>query len=162
MPSLLFVCTANICRSPMAMALFISKLGNSDENNWQVESAGTWARDGIPVSLNSKQILLDNYGIDIADHTSRSVERIPLADYDLILVMEQGHKEALQVEYPQISERVFLLYEMIGVERDVHDPYGGRLVDYADTADEINQILNEGMTRIKELVLKNNKSRKNG
>jgi protein-tyrosine-phosphatase len=159
MPSILFVCTANICRSPMAMALFKNKVEN-DLLDWRIESAGTWANEGLPASNNSQQTLND-YGIDLSSHASRSVERISLTDYDLILVMEQGHKEALKVEYRNISDRVYLLYEMVGLIRDVHDPYGGRLVDYTETADEINQILTEGLDKIKEIALENEKVRLN-
>ncbi len=159
MPSILFVCTANICRSPMAMALFKSKVEN-DALNWRIESAGTWANEGLPASNNSK-LTLNDFGIDLSSHHSRSVEHIPLDDYDLILVMEQGHKEALKVEYPKISDRVFLLYEMIDLKRDVHDPYGGRLVDYADTADEINQIITDGLSKIKKIAIENEKVRLN-
>lgn len=157
MPSILFVCTANICRSPMAMAIFKSKVEN-DGLNWRIESAGTWATNGIAASLNSQQVL-NNFGIDLSHHASRSVEDILLDEFDIILVMEQGHKEALSVEYPNISDRIYLIYEMIGFKKDVHDPYGARLVDYAETADEIDQILTEGLLKIKEIALKNEKDR---
>ncbi len=157
MPSLLFVCTANICRSPMAMALFTSKV-EKDTLDWRVESAGTWAMEGIPASINSQQAIND-FDIDLSNHLSRPVDNILLDEFDLILVMEQGHKEALKVEYPKVSERVYLLYEMIGFKRDVHDPYGGRLVDYTETADEINQIITEGMAKIKEIAVQNEKVR---
>jgi len=141
----------------MAMALFKSMVDN-DGLSWRIESAGTWALEGNAASVNSRQVLND-YGIDLSNHSSRSVEHILLEEFDLILVMEQGHKEALKVEYPLISNRVYLLYEMIGLNKDVHDPYGGRLVDYAETAEEINQILIEGMPKIRVIALANEKSR---
>lgn len=141
----------------MAMAIFKSKVEN-DGLNWRVESAGTWAMEGHTASINSQQVLKE-FGIDLSYHVSRSVEQILLDEFDLILVMEQGHKEALKVEYPGISERVFLLYEMIDLNKDVHDPYGGRLVDYAETAEEINQILTDGMAKIKETATKNERDR---
>lgn len=158
MPALLFICTANICRSPMAMALFKSKVEN-ETSKWRVESAGTWAVEGMPASINSQQVLSD-YQLDLSSHFSRPIDHIDLDEFNLILVMEHGHKEAIKVEFPDVSGRVYLLYEMIGYKRDVHDPFGGRLVDYADTAEEINQILTEGMERIKELAYKNEKLRK--
>lgn len=157
MPSLLFVCTANICRSPMAMAIFKSKV-KDELTNWRIESAGTWAVEGMPASSNSQQVLADRQ-IDLSNHLSRPIDVIDLNEFDLILVMEHGHKEAIQIEYPEVSKRVHLLWEMVGKKKDVHDPYGGRLVDYADTADEIDRILTEGMERIKELAYKNEKTR---
>lgn len=153
MPSLLFVCTANICRSPMAMAIFKSKITH-DTANWRIESAGTWAVEGMPASINSQQVLADHQ-IDLSYHLSRPIDVIDLDKFDLILVMEHGHKEAIQMEYPEVAGRVYLLWEMVGEKKDVHDPYGGRLVDYADTAEEIDQILTKGMEKIKELAYKN-------
>ena len=157
MPAILFVCTANICRSPMAMGLFKSKIGD-EISKWRIESAGTWAIEGLAASVNSQQVLLDR-SIDLSNHTSRPIEQLDLNEFDLILVMEHGHKEAIKGEFPEVSNRVFLLYEMIGYKKDVYDPYGSHLVDYAETADELDRILTEGMGKIKDLAYKNEKIR---
>jgi len=112
MPSVLFVCTANRFRSPLAAAMFmknLEELGVSKE--WHVSSAGTWAEAGLPVILDIPNTI-QKFGIDFSSHRSVSVSGQLLSDYDLILVMEAGHKEALLSEFPKLQNRVHLLSEV--------------------------------------------------
>lgn len=150
MPSVLFVCTANICRSPLAEALFRDMV--SDESGeWKVESAGTWALTGEPAAQNSQQVLAER-GLDASEHRARIVSLELLSSFNLILTMEKGHKEALQIEFPAIAERVFTLSEMVGSEFDIHDPIGGPLVEFQATADELESILTDGYASITQLA----------
>ena len=149
MNSVLFICTANICRSPIAMGLLRAKVAGTGEN-WRIESAGTWAIDGAPAAVNS-QLVLAEMGIDISNHRSRMVREKMLGEFNLILTMERGHKEALRIEFPQYRDRIYLLSEMVGGIFDIHDPIGRPLDEFRDTALEINQILDEGFERILEL-----------
>ena len=99
MPALLFVCTANICRSPMAEAMFKQILEDRDTSGeWIVASAGTWGLDGAPAAAGS-QAAMNAKGIDISNHSARSVDQEILQSFDLILTMENGHKESLQMEF---------------------------------------------------------------
>ena len=152
MPRILFVCTANICRSPMAAGIFskvIEEKGESEQ--WKVESAGTWGLDGESASIGS-QTVMNELGIDITDHHSRRVTYDLLESFDLILTMESGHKEALQVEFPELSDRVFMLSEMINVEEDIPDPIGGPIEEYKASADLIEHYILNGFTEIKNLA----------
>lgn len=152
MPSVLFICTANICRSPMASALFRQKLRKIyGDDNWLITSAGTWATDGIPASFNSIAVMGEK-GIDIQNHRSQIVSSELLQKHNLVLTMEKGHKEALQVEFPKLAERVYLLSEMVGGTFDIDDPYGGKIDDYRVTADEVDQVLSDGFDRICQLA----------
>jgi protein-tyrosine-phosphatase len=72
--------------------------------------------------------------------------------FNLVLVIVGYHKEALKVELPQYSHKVFLLSEMIGEEWDLEDPVGGPLEEYRETAKLIDEVLEEGWERMIELA----------
>lgn len=150
MPSVIFVCTANICRSPMAAALFKSILADQADR-WSVASAGTWARIGDPIAQRSQFVLAER-GLDARSHRSQPVSARLLESFNLILTMEQGQKEALRVEFPQIAGRVYMLSEMIGLIYDIQDPIIQSLDDYRVTLNEINRILTEGLKTITRLA----------
>jgi len=150
MPSILFVCTANICRSPLAMVLFREKVG-LDVDNWRVESAGTWAYDGSPAAEMVRQVLSER-GLDISDHRSRMVTKELLSNFDLILTMEQGHMEALKAEFPDLANRVYMLSEVIGQRFDITDPIGGIQYEFEQTAREFERIFDLGFEKILQLI----------
>jgi protein-tyrosine-phosphatase len=152
MPSIIILCTANMVRSPIAEALLRRKLSQKyDQENWIVESAGTWTIAGRPAIAKTREVMQRLYGIDLSTHRTRLVSRSLLRPYDLILVMEAGQKEALQTEFPEFGSRVYLLYEMIGQVHNVGDPIAGTKEDFEDTAHEIDDLLTRGLDRIVEL-----------
>ena len=151
MPGILFVCTANICRSPMAEGMFKKFLQDRNEaGEWIVDSAGTWGFDGEPAALGS-QTVMSEMGIDISNHSARRVNFEILRSFDLILTMESGHKEALQIEFPEISDRVYMLSEMMHEQKDIPDPIGGPIAEYETTANLIEQYLLNGYEEIRIL-----------
>ena len=154
MPSVLFVCTANIIRSPMAEALLRQQVGDKAQpQTWQVSSAGTWTQAGHPPDTTVLE-LLGEIGIDMRGHRSREVDEHLLAASDIILVMEKSHKEALCAEFPKHAGKIFLLSEVRGETRDVLDPVGGPLLDYKATLAEIRDYLQDAPARIMALIQK--------
>lgn len=148
-PAVLFVCTANICRSPIAVALFQSILSQNgiDPNGWRIESAGTWAPKGRPAAPEVIKAL-SGRGLDVRKHRSRIVEQDLLNGFPLVLTMEPGQKEALLVEFRSMKGRVFTLAEIAGENSSVEDPTGGPFEAYSQTIDEIERLLRQGFESI--------------
>jgi protein-tyrosine phosphatase len=152
MPIVLFVCTANMIRSPIASALFAQKLAKEGmKEKWQSASAGTWARDGYPAARESQEIMAQ-MEIDLSRHRSRVINEELLKSADLVLVMEHGHNEALRFEFPAYKDRVFILCEMSGPGMNVHDPVGGTKEDFHDTIRDIQNLIDQGFSRMIELA----------
>jgi protein-tyrosine-phosphatase len=139
----------------MASAIFQHLLAESGEAaNWRVESAGTWAIDGMAVASGTEQVL-QKRGLEIGDHRARTITREMIASFDLILTMERGHKEALWTEFPEHSGRIYMLSEMAGFSFDINDPIGGPLSYFEATAQELTILLAQGIEKLKNLASKN-------
>jgi protein-tyrosine-phosphatase len=132
------------------MAMGLLKANLLDANDWKVESAGTWTIEGEAAAPRAIQVLREK-GLDLDGHRSRMVTEELLSQFQLVLTMEAGHKEALKVEFPRYANRIYLLSEMIELKYDIEDPIGKSLQDYQETADEIEKILQKGMKRIEFL-----------
>ncbi|HPO59857.1 MAG TPA: hypothetical protein PLV53_13515 [Anaerolineaceae bacterium] len=147
--SILFVCTANQIRSPIAAALLQQALQAAGQHldGWRVESAGTWAAKGRPPQPEAIRAM-KRRGLDISAHRSRTLDASLLSAFRLILTMEPGQKEAIQVEFPGIASRVFLLSEMAGESKPVVDPIGKSPDEYEKTAKEIERLLHAGWNTI--------------
>jgi protein-tyrosine-phosphatase len=152
MRHILFVCTANQCRSPMAASLFnrqIMQLGESDR--WHVASAGTWAEDQRPATLLARTTMAEQ-GIDLGGHRSRLLDGDLVRSVDVILVMTRHHLEAICAEFPEVADRTFMLSQLIGQSFDIVDPVQGTLDDYRRCAADLQQILRDGHTRLADLA----------
>ena len=149
MTSVLFVRTANRFRSPLAAAWFQRCLEQeSDAQEWVVGSAGTWSDSGQTVVPSAKW-MADHFGVHLELHRSTRVSRELLAQYGLILVMENSHKEALLVEFPELHDRLFLLTKAAdGIAYDVPDPAIFQDESYLDIAEEVTSLINRGFQKI--------------
>ena len=149
MPSVLFVCTGNLHRSPMAEYFLKSLI--IDKTDWQISSAGTYTRNGMRTN-DEVLAVLKKYGIDASAHRTQLVTRRKIHNHNLVLCLASNHKEALRTEFPDMKDRIYLLSEMIGKEESVDDPIGGPMVEYEAVAQEINTYLSQGLERIIELA----------
>ena len=152
MKTILFVCTANQCRSPMAEGLMRRKLEREGRaGEIRAASAGVDALDSCRATENSIQAMAAR-GIDISGHRSRATTDKILQDAALILTMERAHANVLQALFPAHAERVHLLAQMAGLESDVADPVGSPLEDYRRTAQEIENLIELGYHRMMQLI----------
>jgi protein-tyrosine-phosphatase len=142
-----------MCRSPMGEAILKRLISaRPDADQWQVESAGTWATEGSPPAFHSKYVM-ELMGMDISSHRSQPISLKLLQNFDLILTMEEEHKNWLKTQYGDFADRTYLLSEMIGEYSDIPDPIGGELSDYMETALLLEHILTQGSDRIYQLAL---------
>jgi len=152
MPSILFICTANRFRSPLAALYFAREVvRHNDDQDFQVSSAGVWTRDGLPAT-EDVIVFAEQYSLNLQYHKSRVVSEEILSSADLILVMESGQKEAIAQEFPAIKNRIYLLTEAVGSPPyDIPDPYQSK-ESYDHIGGEIIQLIDQGYENIKKLA----------
>jgi protein-tyrosine-phosphatase len=153
MPSILFVCTANQFRSPIAAACLLKNIDQENtDRKWIIESAGTWARAGLPVPDIALQIA-DQLGLDRLDsHLTRQIDQKLLNKFDLIIVMEIGHKEAICSEFPSVCGRLYLLSEIVdGFAYDIPDPAKSD-ISTNDIGRELYMLITKGKGKILRLA----------
>lgn len=105
---ILFVCTGNTCRSPMAEAI-LRKLANERGLQLEVKSAGVAATDGAPISRHAEAVLRDHNIDDTI--TSQSLRLETLRESDLVLTLTQAHKEHVIRSYPEVMGKIYTLKE---------------------------------------------------
>jgi len=140
MKTILFICTGNVCRSPMAEAIFREAVrGRGD---FRVLSAGLGALDGQPPSAHSVRAMRE-LGVDISGQRSRMLTAELVRQADYIFGMTHSHVETIALMYPQMAEKAFLVREfdetLDPYEKDICDPIGGSYQVYLNSRDQIEQ-----------------------
>jgi len=118
--SVLMVCVGNICRSPMAEALLIDRLSDSNYSRINIASAGVGALVGHEADATAKELMTEK-NIDVSMHRARQLNTELISEYDLILVMEKGHINAVHNIVPSSKGKVHLLGKWSDFE--ISDPY---------------------------------------
>ncbi|MGA2266029.1 MAG: L-threonylcarbamoyladenylate synthase [Phycisphaerae bacterium] len=144
--TILFVCTGNTCRSPLAVALSRKMLaerlgttpGKLPEAGWEILSAGVWAADDLPASPVAIQAA-GELGADLTGHRSRKLTKDLIDQADMVFCMSNEHVAAVVELLPTSAGKV----RRLSPREDISDPAGGPAEVYRRTAKKIQQALHD-------------------
>ena len=139
--NILFVCTGNTCRSPLAEGFLKKLLAKNSLRDMEIGSAGLAVLPGSSASFHSVQVALEN-SISLEDHQAHLATTELIEQADLILVMEFGHQSHLVDRHPEASDKIYLLRHFArygSQERGIPDPYGLNLEGYRFCFEDIKE-----------------------
>lgn len=154
--TILFVCSGNSCRSPIAEGLLKSKIRAKYKNSVIVRSAGTLGISGNPAT-DFAITTASELGANISLHRSQGITENLVKEADVIFAMAPEHKDFLQRHHPDIRENVFLLRSFgrdseEKVNETIEDPIGGTLTHYRECGELINSELMRILPRLNQLI----------
>ena len=140
--TVIFVCTGNTCRSPMAAALFNHLFSDS---NYRAESAGLYA-DGSPISEKAVEALMERGVLptptnDYRHHLSRTLDESMMTEADLVVAITDSHSMEIIFRYPAYASKVAVMTE------NIPDPFGGSIEVYRRCLEKIEKILKESFAQ---------------
>ena len=142
MKKIMFICSGNTCRSPLAEGLFKKYLQENNITNVEVGSAGVGAFPGDAVSINSI-LVAGNRGVDISEHRARNINPEHLLTTDLFFCMSESHKQVLLRHCDE--DKIVIL--------NVPDPYGRPIEIYEECAKQLESKFPEILERIQNTVI---------
>jgi protein-tyrosine phosphatase len=150
--NLLFVCSGNTCRSPLARAITLELVDTRGWTHVRVDSAGTAALPALPASANAIAVAKE-HGLDLTPHRSQALTHDLLDWADLILVMSPS--QLLAVVDLGGGERVALATDFLegpGLGAAIEDPFGGDMDAYRRTCDKIREAVTGVLDKLEPIL----------
>jgi protein-tyrosine phosphatase len=142
---LIFVCTGNTCRSPMAEAIYRNMERISE---MKVISRGLVVLFGEPINPKA-EIVLNKNGLELPNYVSKGLKASDIEENTLILTMTASQKKKVLEDYPD-AKFVYTIKEFAGEIGDVVDPYGGSLLDYEECYAELARLVKKTVYKLNE------------
>jgi protein-tyrosine-phosphatase len=147
---ILFICTGNTCRSPMAAGYFRHLLKLHSRSDVEVTSAGTFAGTGEPASAAAVRTMRE-YGVDLSGHRSTPLTPERIREADLMITLTASHRRHVgSMSTAALAKTRDLL--SFGSGGDVGDPFGGGGADYADCFQSMKPALDALFARLDEVL----------
>jgi len=143
-----FICTGNTCRSPMAAAM-ATQIFTDAGLAAEVSSAGVSAFNKQPASRHAVKVMGDG-GLCLLSHRAELVSAAILESANLVFTMTDSHRAVLHSDYPALKEKTFTLAEYVGDDINIADPFGGNEDEYRACAAQIRKLLELAVKKIKE------------
>ena len=143
---IIFVCTGNNSRSPMAETIYKSL---AEDEGLPSISRGLVVLFSEPVNEKAEAVL-ENHGLTCVVEASKELSKEDITDKSLILTMTDKQKKQAQ-ERLELTENVFTIKEFNGEEGEVKDPYGGTLVDYEECFTELLRLIKKTIYKLDEM-----------
>ena len=140
MVKILFVCTGNSCRSPMA-ELYFNHIARERKLDVVAASAGIYANDGGPISWGAAAVM-GELGIDVSEFRSTAFTPLRAGRYDMLIGMTSTHAALMKHIEPDVRNRVCTLVK----GEDVPDPFGGGVEEYRKVFEFMRPFLDQLLT----------------
>lgn len=141
MDKIVFICTGNTCRSPMAEGLF-KALNGEQKTGLEAISAGIFTNNGMSASENAV-IVAKELGADISNHKSQMLNGNIVNDAKYLVCMTGAHYDQILLKFPNVSDKLFTLSPT-----DIDDPFGGNIDEYRSCATQIKSAVESIIERL--------------